>query len=228
MRPGRDGNTPDLPRQPCRRHRWRHRDGAARDRPRGAEADLLDPDARSPRSPAMAMRRRSAPRGGTILASGSARCRWSRRWSRWCWRTRSCCRGRRWGDAVPRRKPGPRPHLSQQTPRPPRTTGLGPGLRRGTALLARLINPRTDPAPESCRRARGWSRPAHRAADQLLHPADIFDRRRGQIGPAARALRRFAPALDRLVDRLDRRLVRGVGREVVVAPCRRLCSRRRS
>ena len=53
-------------------------------------------------------------------------------------------------------------------------------------------NPQTGRASGSCRRAPGWSRAAHRALDQLLDAADIFDRLRRQVGPGARAARRFA------------------------------------
>src|SRR5262245_56794359 len=43
----------------------------------------------------------------------------------------------------------------------------------------------------------------NRGADQLLEAAHIFDALRRQLGPRPRAARRFAPALHRLVDRLD-------------------------
>ena len=46
----------------------------------------------------------------------------------------------------------------------------------------------------------------HRRADQLFHPADIFDGIGGKLGPAARALGGFAPAFQRFIDRLQPRL----------------------
>ena len=58
--------------------------------------------------------------------------------------------------------------------------------------------------------------------------ADVFDRLRRQLGPAARAGGRFAPARHRLVDRLDRGLVGGMRRADSRAPCRRAGSRCRS
>ena len=83
-----------IPRQPCRRHRRRYRDRAAGPRPRRVQADQLDPDAGRDDHPRAARRPRSRPRAGTIRASASAAPRWSRRWSRWCWPTRSCCTAR--------------------------------------------------------------------------------------------------------------------------------------
>src|SRR5260370_6417904 len=43
-----------------------------------------------------------------------------------------------------------------------------------------------------------------RRLDQLLDAADILDRGRRQIGPAARPARRLRPALEALIDRLQR------------------------
>src|SRR5690606_38244967 len=55
----------------------------------------------------------------------------------------------------------------------------------------------------------------HRRADQLLDVADILDRLRRKIVPAARAGGGALPALERLVDRLDARLRALAGRQVV-------------
>src|SRR3546814_9508527 len=53
------------------------------------------------------------------------------------------------------------------------------------------------------------------SSDLFLHALDIFDRLRGQVGIAARARGRFAPAVHFLIDRLDRGLIGGVAREIV-------------
>ena len=68
-------------------------------------------------------------------------------------------------------------------------------FRRGcrgsnVGLSAQPINPGTDRASGSCRRARGWSRAAPPGTDQLLDAAHVFDRLRRQLGPGARAARR--------------------------------------
>src|SRR6478735_5312047 len=55
----------------------------------------------------------------------------------------------------------------------------------------------------------------HRAFDQLFDPAYVLDRLRREIRPAARAGGGLAPAVHLLVDRLERFLVGGIGREVV-------------
>ena len=51
--------------------------------------------------------------------------------------------------------------------------------------------------------------------DRFLHALDIFDRLRRQVGIAARARGRFAPAVHFLVDRFDLGLIGGVRREIV-------------
>src|SRR5437763_4557535 len=43
----------------------------------------------------------------------------------------------------------------------------------------------------------------HRTADELLDPAYILDRLRGQLGPRPRARGRFPPAVDDLIDRFE-------------------------
>src|SRR5712692_2821724 len=58
----------------------------------------------------------------------------------------------------------------------------------------------------------------HRAADQLLDPAHVFDRLRGQLGPRTGAGGRVLPAFDRFVNRLDRRLRALAGRKIVDLP----------
>src|SRR5215218_5933505 len=65
-----------------------------------------------------------------------------------------------------------------------------------------------------------------RAADQLLDPADIFDRLGRKVGPGAGAGGGLAPALHLLVDRLDaglgslarREIVQGLAVEAVADP----------
>src|SRR5260221_8715847 len=54
-----------------------------------------------------------------------------------------------------------------------------------------------------------------RRLDQFLDAADILDRGRRQIGPAARPARRFRPALENLVDRFERGLRGGAPRQMV-------------
>ena len=76
-----------------------------------------------------------------------------------------------------------------------RATSIGRGCRAGRRSSRLLYSSpassrRTDPAPGSCRRAPArCSNQRHRAADQFLDAADIFDRLRRQVGPAARAAR---------------------------------------
>ena len=48
----------------------------------------------------------------------------------------------------------------------------------------------------------------HRGFDKLLQPLHIFDRLRRKIGPGARALRRFVPALQHFVNGLNLRPAR--------------------
>src|SRR6266852_9061002 len=54
-----------------------------------------------------------------------------------------------------------------------------------------------------------------RRLDQLLDAADILDRGRRQIGPGTRAARRFRPAFEALVDRLERALRSGPWRQML-------------
>src|SRR6266566_2609758 len=54
-----------------------------------------------------------------------------------------------------------------------------------------------------------------RRLDQLLDAAYILDRGRRQIGPAARPARRLRPALEALIDRLERALRGGARRQML-------------
>src|SRR3546814_7716825 len=57
-----------------------------------------------------------------------------------------------------------------------------------------------------------------RTVNQFLYPAYVFDSLCGQLRPAARAEGRIPPAFDRFIDRLHRRLVSGMGREIIERP----------
>ena len=90
MRPG-DGRR--VPRQPCRRHRRRHRD-----RPAVVVRVAFKPTS-SILTPVATIDREGeateiAPRAATTPASASAARRWSRRWWRWCSPTRNCSTAR--------------------------------------------------------------------------------------------------------------------------------------
>src|SRR3546814_4148378 len=55
----------------------------------------------------------------------------------------------------------------------------------------------------------------HRAVDQLLNAADVLDRLGRQLRPASRAVGRFLPAFDPLVNWFNRGLIGGMGGEIV-------------
>src|SRR3546814_2788514 len=57
-----------------------------------------------------------------------------------------------------------------------------------------------------------------RTVNQVRYPAYVVDSLCGQLRPTARAEGGIPPAFDRFIDRLHRRLVRGVGREIIEHP----------
>src|SRR3546814_19299236 len=67
-------------------------------------------------------------------------------------------------------------------------------------------------------RSRACRNESDRTVNQFLYPAYVFDSLCGQLRPAARAEGRIPPAFDRFIDRLHRRLVSGMGREIIERP----------